>query len=70
MAGALLILMMSVVKNVGGNTKGEVFPVHTMKAYSRIVVLDGGERSTSWPGCFKPKKRNAAPIAYEAGRAL
>jgi hypothetical protein len=68
--GALLIWKMSVVKKVEGNKNVKVFLVHTMKAYSRIVVLDGGERSTSCPDRFTPKIRNLAPIAYETGWAL
>jgi hypothetical protein len=68
--GALLIWKISVVKKVDGSKNGKVFCVHTMKAYSRIMVLDGGERSTSCPGCFIPQKRKPAPIAYEAGWAI
>jgi len=41
--GALFILNMNVVKKVEGNKMDKVFPVHTMKAYNRIVVLGGGE---------------------------
>jgi len=58
--GALLVLKMSVVKKLEGNKMVKVFPVHTMKAYSRIVVL---ERSTSCSGRFTSQKRNPAPIA-------
>ena len=68
--GALLIWKMSVVKKVDGSKNGKVFHVHNMKVYSRIVVLDGAERSTSCPGRFTPQKRKPAPIAYEAGWAL
>jgi hypothetical protein len=57
---AVSVLQMNGVKK--GKKGGKVVSVHTMKAYSRTVVLDGGERSTSCTGCYTPKKEPLHPL--------